>query len=236
MGENHKDADAFKKLADTVLTEDQTYLDAASVNYFYALTDRKNPFYVNQIPMMLNGDSGQRMAVNEAKKVDAPLALMPIYRDRDDGIFFSAIDGSALDYKFYKLYEYIYANYVPLVRLSEIDVYCLPEYRDAYAAQLAEGFNLIDTCPEFWERSLGYIPMLWGEKDGRDIYEQSESIEKPLNAVTEFETESFAPAPKAMNLVIEISADASGTGELVMLADGTPVGNYKFYLAQGMHR
>ncbi len=235
-GESHADVATFKTLVDTVLTEDQTYMDAASVNYFYALTDKKNPFYVNQMPMMLNGDSGQRMAINEVKKVDAPLALVPIYRDSDEGIFFTAIDGITLDYKFYKVYEYVYANYVPLVRLSEIDVYCLPEKRDEYAALLSDKFKLIDGCSEFWKRPMGYLPLLWGEKDGKNIYQQVKGVEPALSGIAGFESEPFAPVNKAMNLVIEIAATAELNAEVTLSADGTPAGNYKFFVSEGTHR
>jgi len=235
-GENVETVQKLVALTDLLLKDDQTYIDAASVNYFYALVGRQNPFYINQIPLMLNGDSGQRMALNESKSFDMPLALVPIKLDNPDGTYAAAIDGITLDYKFYKIYEYVFDHYVPLVRLGDIDVYCLPEYRDVYLAQMGDAYEVIDSRPEFWARNLGYLPILWGEKDGDDIYDHVASLSTPLSDVEAFMTEAIMPMDKAMNLVIEAQSTANTKMVITVIADGVPVSDFEFYLEAGTHR
>lgn len=111
-------AESFKKLLNALLTKNETYYDFSSYNYYHALTGRKNPSYVNQTPLLLNGDIAQNIEIERLKKANVPLILMPI-----KGNMWHAVDEVYVDYKYYKLSEYIYGNYMPLLRLGSFDIY-----------------------------------------------------------------------------------------------------------------
>ncbi|WP_445717181.1 hypothetical protein [Flavobacterium sp.] len=126
----------FKKLLDVVLLPEETYYDFSSKNFYHALTGRKNPSYVNQTPLMINGDKAQEIEINKIKEANIPIILMPI-----KGIIWHAIDEVYTDFKYYKMSEYIYNNYTPLYRLPTFDVYVLKGKEKEYLSKIkAAGF------------------------------------------------------------------------------------------------
>lgn len=126
----------FKKFLDVVLKPEETYYDFSSKNYYHALTGRKNPSYVNQTPLMINGDKAQEMEIERIKEAKIPIILMPI-----KGIIWHAIDEVYTDFKYYKMSEYIYKNYTPLYRMASFDVYVLKEKESEYLSKIkAAGF------------------------------------------------------------------------------------------------
>ena len=124
---------SFKKIVDALLKPDETYFDFSSKNYFYALTERKNPNYLNQIPLMINGDRGQDLAIERIKNAKVPIVLMPI-----KDVIWSSVDEVYVDYKYYKIAEYIYANYTPLFRTASFDIYAIKDKKSKYSSILAE--------------------------------------------------------------------------------------------------
>ncbi|MEW5676548.1 hypothetical protein ABGT15_09570 [Flavobacterium enshiense] len=123
----------FKKFLDKVLTKDQTYYDFSSTNFYHALTDRKNPVYVNQSPLMLNGDKAQDIEIGYLKEKNITIVLMPIKNN-----YWHAISEVYVDFKYYKIAEYIYSNFTPLYRMGSFDVYVLKSKKSEYEAKLRE--------------------------------------------------------------------------------------------------
>lgn len=110
----------FKNFLDKSLTKDETYYDFSSSNLFHALTSRKNPSYINQTPLMLNGDKAQDFEIKNMKDKNISIVLMPIKNN-----IWHGITGSYVDLKYYKISEYVYANFSPLYRSGTFDVYVL---------------------------------------------------------------------------------------------------------------
>lgn len=125
------EAKTFKNLLDNVLKADETYFDFSSKNYYYALTERKNPCYLNQTPLMINGDKGQDFVLDQIKNSKIPIVLMPI-----STVAWASIDEVYVDFKFYKISEYIYANYEPILRMSSFDVYVLKNKKSNFESIL----------------------------------------------------------------------------------------------------
>lgn len=121
----------FKGILDEVLKPGETYIDLASVNFYYALVARKNPTYVNQSPLLLNGDDSQRMALEEIMKANVPLAIVPTKEN-----LWKGIDGVPVDFKYYILSEYVYKNYTPLLSMSNFDIYVLKNKKAAFQNKL----------------------------------------------------------------------------------------------------
>lgn len=141
---NESEIQAFKKLLDAVLKPTETYYDFSSFNYYHALVGRKNPSYVNQTPLMINGDKEQEIEINLIKEQKIPLILMPIKNNP-----WHAIDEVYVDFKYYKMSEYIYQHYVPLHRMASFDIYVLKERAAEIKTKLqsnrSSGENLINT-------------------------------------------------------------------------------------------
>jgi len=121
----------FKQILDKVLNKDETYFDFSSMNYYYALTERKNPIYVNQSPLLINGDKSQNITLDEIRKVNPPLVLMPTEEN-----IWRNIDGIPVEYKYYKIAEYIYKNYTPLLTLSKFTIYVHNNKKLEYQSKL----------------------------------------------------------------------------------------------------
>jgi hypothetical protein len=126
----------FKKILDEVLTLQETYFDFSSTNYYYAFTERKNPIYVNQSPLLLNGDLTQKMALKQFIESKATIVLLP-----RDNTMWRSIDGINVDYKYYFISEYIYQNYVPLFRMASFDTYVIKNKKSEYLIKITnKGF------------------------------------------------------------------------------------------------
>jgi len=121
----------FKKFLDQSLKEAETYYDFSSNNLFHVLTNRKNPVYINQSPLMLNGDKAQDFEINYLKEKNISVVLMPIKNN-----YWHAISEVYVDFKYYKLSEYIYSNYTPLYRSGSFDVYVLKSKKAHFDAKL----------------------------------------------------------------------------------------------------
>ncbi len=83
---NEKDAqqiDEQKRFFDTNLADDETYFDFTNQSLFFAFTERHNPIYINQCPGMINGNKGQKQALDSLRKTKPKFVVMP-YRDRTD--------------------------------------------------------------------------------------------------------------------------------------------------------
>lgn len=127
------DAKYFKQVLDNLLKEGETYFDFSSTNYYYALTGRKNPLYVNQSPLLLNGDDSQKMTLEQLKKVKVPLVLIP----NSENIW-NSVDGVHVDYKYYLLSEYIYKNYSPLLKMQGFTIYAQHKRKSEFENKLTK--------------------------------------------------------------------------------------------------
>lgn len=116
---------SFKTFLDRNLSESETYVDYASTNYFHALTGRKNPFYINQMPVLVNGDKGQDDVLRTLREGRFPVVLVP----NASGNWMS-LDGVPSDLRYYKISEYLYRHYKPVARMSQFDIYWLKDRQE----------------------------------------------------------------------------------------------------------
>ena len=121
----------FKKFLDASLSKNETYYDFSSTNFYHVLTNRKNPVYVNQSPLMLNGDKAQDFEIGYLKEKNISVVLMPIKNN-----YWHAISEVYVDFKYYKIAEYIYANYTPLFRTGSFDVYVIKNKKTYFDSKL----------------------------------------------------------------------------------------------------
>lgn len=163
----------FESIFDVLLTDDQTFLDFANITGLYALTSRHCPSYVSQTPSLLTTEKSQEYYLNEIRANDVPIAVMG-NKDMD---FTLNMLGTRHNIRYYKVAEYIYENYVPLVLIrDEFAIWCIRENRDTYLSWLNEaellGDWLIPIEPGYDENNhcyqLGDIPYIWANRDSRN--------------------------------------------------------------------
>jgi hypothetical protein len=80
---------------------------------------------------MLNGDKAQDFEINYLKEKNISVVLMPIKNN-----YWHAISEVYIDFKYYKISEYIYSNYTPLFRTGSFDVYVLRNKKAYFDAKL----------------------------------------------------------------------------------------------------
>ncbi len=146
----------FKYLFDTLLTDGQTFLDFANVTSMYALTGRERPSYVGQTPSLLTDLYSQKCYLDEISGFDCPLAIVGTTESQ----YLQHMAGVPHNVRYYKIAEYIYNNYRPLVRFDEYSIWCEKDKRSGYAAVLSAmedkgyGYELIDYGYDAAEKNI----------------------------------------------------------------------------------
>ena len=124
----------YRVIIDSLIDADETFVDLMNQSSIYPLLGRRNPAYVSQSPLQLSGQFTQEQFIKQISGV--PIVLMPY--DYMSKVGLVVLDGVPDLYRYYKVMEYIYQNYVPLCKLDENQcvVWCLPERYPEMAAKV----------------------------------------------------------------------------------------------------
>lgn len=129
---------SFTDVFDLLLTEDQTFLDFANVTSLYLMTGRRRPCYVGQSPSLLTNLYSQECFLKEIDKYECPLTVMGTTETE----YVQHMWKIPHNIRYYKLAEYIYNNYRPLVNFGEFSIWCEKEQWDDYHSKLYDnGFT-----------------------------------------------------------------------------------------------
>ena len=131
----------YRVLMDLLLEDDETYLDFLYNTFVYSAIGRKDPVYIAQSPTMLSGEYTQECFIDQVKSdLDhIPIVIMPNNLSKH-----SSIDGILLNYKYYKVSEFIFKTYEPLCEYRDFSIWCVPERRAEMAQRLMETDVLSD--------------------------------------------------------------------------------------------
>jgi len=223
--------DSYVTLFGTLLENDETFADFTGQSFVYPAAVRKLPVYGAQAPLMLTGQESQEEYISEivSNADKTPIVLMP----NMSGAYIS-IDGVQLAYKYYKVAEYIYQNYRPLLQGSNYSVWCEnSRYDELYpkAAQLIEanpdaysfadwgydGAPYLDeetgewTYPYLLHRyDAGEAPRLWGEADKKNASE-NDIVRNTTKLAGRYAFAALEDAEKAEGDYIKVTLTYSGT-------------------------
>lgn len=214
-----------RAVMDTLLEEDETFIDFANATGLYALTDRPHPAYVSQMPALLTDERSQEYFIKEVGSYRAPLVVM-------------GVDNM----KYYKVAEWIYRNYVPLVHAAGLNIWCEKDRHDEYEMVLRE--NGILTHESFLissgydvgaEMDVAYysypgqhdydmcdIPYLWANCDEKDAIDNEE-------VCIAVEREGKYRFPGSQKLLSDLEDGYSGN-YLIILCDSRQGGVLKLSL------
>lgn len=144
-----KEMQPFQEVTDLLLEHDETFVDFMNRTFVYSYVGKPNPVYVSQSPLQLSGEYTQACFIEEIeqKKDEIPIVFMPY--DASGDIITYSLDGIKNSYRYYKVAEYIYQNYIPLCHNNSIAIWCLPERYESYKTKIEVGAvdnikNLLD--------------------------------------------------------------------------------------------
>ena len=156
----------FKSVFSKILNEHETFLDFADVPAVYALAEREKPFYTAQSPGLLSDLYSQEMFLREIESREVPVAITA-WSDRGHMQVIAKVKHQV---RFYKIAEYLYTHYKPLVRVSDFVIWCRPERYDEYVQRLRGSFwKLADygyePNSEYHYYDLKWNPYIWANLD-----------------------------------------------------------------------
>lgn len=178
----------FRTVFDTLLSEEQTFLDFANITSMYLMTDRVRPCYVGQSPSLLTDLYSQQCFLEEISEYDCPLVVMGTTETQ----YVQQMIGIPHNIRYYTIAEYIYQNYRPLIAFGEFAIWCEKDsYNEFRSVLLSEGFadseyTFIDYGYDFTtyhidedgvvqfefmpyhSYDLGEIPYIWSHYDEQD--------------------------------------------------------------------
>lgn len=185
----------FQQVFDTLLDEDETFLDFANVTSLYMLTGRERPFYVGQSPSLLTDLNSQKCFLDEISQYKVPLAVL----GTTDVSYTQQMVGVPHNIRYYTIAEYIYKNYRPLILAGDFAIWCEKEVYESFHDILKEnnfdgkGYQFVDygydkiTCSlredertdyrPFHQFGLGMLPYIWANNDDYDAITNSKLVE-----------------------------------------------------------
>lgn len=234
---------AYELIFDTILDEDETFVDFINKSFLYSAVGRKAPSYISQSPMQLSGEEAQEMFLEEIRGV--PIVLMPVSGNEWDHT--DSLDGVSNSYRYYKVSEYIYKNYVPLCRYrNDFAVWCLKDrYKKMakridklknslgediaqfipYILKIDYGYdgptrnedNTLSYTGIIHNQSVGYLPQIWAEYDEKNAVE-NEVITKLIkkNGLYVFENKTLKPDKKGNYLLLTALNDGNEDENVVI--------------------
>lgn len=186
----------FTAIFDYLLDSDQTYIDFANVTSMYLLTGRVRPGYVGQTPSLLTDLYSQECYLKEISEYDCPLAVL----GTTGSLHIQQMIGIPHNIRYYKIAEYIYARYRPLVTFGEFVIWCEKDLYHDYYTSLSKldlnslGYTLVDYGYDFTtlrtdengdtvldfkpyhSYNLDMIPYIWANYDDYDAINQTELL------------------------------------------------------------
>lgn len=142
---------SFKNVFDNLMTEDQTFLDFANITSMYLMTGRTRPCYVGQSPSLLTDLYSQECFLEEISEYDCPLAVL----GTTETSYLQQMAGIPHNIRYYKIAEYIYNNYRPLLTFGEFAIWCEKDLYDEYFEKATlcgfaeSGYTLVDYGYDF---------------------------------------------------------------------------------------
>lgn len=186
----------FKFVFDTLLKEDETFVDFANVTSMYALTGRERPSYVGQTPSLLTDLYSQECYLKEISEYSCPLAVL----GTTETSYLQQMVGVPHNIRYYKIAEYIYNEYRPLIRFGEFVIWCEADKYEEYKLILQNNkydeniYELVDYGYDFTtsfvdeNRNVGFsfkpyhsytlnmLPYIWANVDEYDAIDNKKII------------------------------------------------------------
>lgn len=164
------------------LNSDDTFFDFTNRSFIYSYLNRTDPIYAAQTPGHLNGDITSKIAISDLEKSNVKLTIMT------NGKRFHVIDNIPNSLRYYRISEYIYQNFIPLLEFETGEIWIA---RNLYQDSLKIAKKLCEetSCQVLSKNNkpsetydIGYIPLSWGEKDIENASSNEKITDAKLNS------------------------------------------------------
>lgn len=235
---------SFSDILNTLLEENETFYDFSNNGLLFPLTGRENPVYENQSPGLLSGERAQQITIAEleSKKAKVACALFPAGKllKNQTGLSVS-IDGVFNEDRYYLLAEYLYRNYIPVLRWGEYDIWLnsqlVKQRADRVASlgklpdiELLSGVSANDYVGK--KHSLGAIPYLWANADEKKLSEKKLLCNLDNQNGRYYIPPEIIDAKNGNYLCVTINSPNNSNGILSLNYDGTKE-QYEFNIKKG---
>ena len=200
---------SFTNIFNELLTEDQTFIDFANITSLYLMTGRTRPCYVGQSPSLLTDLYSQECFFDEVSRYDCPLTII----GTTETSYLQQMVGIPHNVRYYKIAEYVYSNYRPLVNFGEFSIWCEKGRWDDYHARLEKynfsekGYTLVDYGYDFTTSTvdengnvqynfmpyhsyaLGLVPYIWANNDDYNAINNKVLVDLLSNNENKYEFE-----------------------------------------------
>lgn len=235
----------LETVCELFLDEGETYVDLMNKDFIYAVLLRESPMYMCQTPLMVSGDYTQEALVQQIQDADCPIVLLPSTSATD---FEVQTDLIANNVRNYKIVEYVYQNYRPLLCYQDTIVWCrMDQYEEFYDIALSyinsassddTGYvpmELVDYgydagldnageiayYPYLHSYNLVDLAMLWGNYDKQKAYENSVLQTPQINDEKIFIFDPIAEADKKEGNYLLLQMKAPSDEGIVYVELGT---------------
>lgn len=232
----------FKSVFSKILNEHETFLDFADVPAVYALAEREKPFYTAQSPGLLSDLYSQEMFLQEIESKEVPVAITA-WNDRGHMQVIAKVQHQV---RFYKIAEYLYTHYKPLVRVSDFVIWCKPERYDEYVQRLkGSPWKLADygykPNSEYHHYDLKWNPYVWANLDkfnaaSNKILDVAQGTD---DGRLQFRGSQMYPVSLGNYVAVEIESPEDFAGARVLLSESGEEKSqygYAFDLKRGLHK
>lgn len=209
----------FTQVFEKLLQKDETFLDFANMAGLYAMTGRERPFYVAQSPSLLTDQYSQKEFLDKIGQSKVPIVLTGLTSSN----YIYEIGWVPHNVRYFRIAEFIYVHYRPLVQVGEFAIWCEKSRCDEFEAKLNGNSNILWN-EKYFHQDLGKIPYIWANLDN-DI-----AIENTV--VAEF-GEKFAGSQSVVGndgnyVLLEIDSDAAGMAAIHFESLGNPESRFSF--------
>lgn len=233
-------ATEFRTVFSRILEPHETFLDFANVPVLYALTEREKPFYSAQSPGLLSDLYSQEMFLKEVDSREVPLAVTG-WSNRG---YLQEIARIPHQVRFYRIAEYLYTYYRPLVHLGDFVIWCKTENYGDYLQKLKGApWKLAEYgfMPDggYHHFDLKWNPYVWANMD------KFKAADGPVLETARSTTDGFRfNGSRAYSVsagkyaLLEIRNDESGRASVEFMEEGQQASryHYDFNLEKGLSR
>ena len=237
--------DQIKTFTSPFLNSDETFFDFTNRSLAYSYQGVLDPIYGAQTPGHLNGDFTSETAISDLSKNHVKLILMP----NDKNVHISQeLDSIPNSLRYYKLSEYIYQNFTPLLKFDTGEIWIAT---DSYQDSLKIAKNLCEdssnSCQILHKNiksaetyNLVNVPILWGEKDSKNASSNPQLTEATISSDQKyytFKTDFDKSSGNYLKVTIDSENKHEGKLSLGDYHDSKflSAANYTFLIEPGNH-
>ncbi|GEM_PF-5460257 len=196
-----------------ILEDGETFVDFSNQSLIYSLSKRESPVYVSESPGLVSGEKSQESFIEEVDRLNPPILISAIDKNV---LFGTQIDDVNINYRLYKIAEFINENYLPMEQCNEYMIWVKRDRIDV-ANKLNTSNQSIIVNDNLHTYELGQVPYLWGQLDVKKSKENE--VLSECNNIREKEYDCEIPNEKSSYICFELECENADTDISLILGN-----------------